>query len=182
MATRGICSDQSARLIARAYFLSNPMLPDDEFRAFVAGNRSALTSSSPAIQCGQVLGAHIALRGIGAYDTDAYRRAMGSGPAELAPDVARSINSGAVDLFVMGQEIAWLAGVLPAAAEGNFGPYATTGTETRVMMRQALALVGPLVTMDGEFAQMLGMTKSLLGQFEAISEQQILMLAQMLPR
>ena len=178
---RGVCSDESARLIARAYYLSNPMTEHDGFQQFVTRNRAVLSAGSPAIQCGRVLGAHLAQRGINAYDADAYRRAMGKGPDELAPDVARSFNSGAVDVFAMGRELVWLAEVLPAAAVGDFGPYVTAGTETRAMLRQVLALAGSYAAIP-EFAQMLGMTKSLVPLFEPISEGQILMLAQMLPR
>jgi hypothetical protein len=177
-ATRGVCSDSAARLLARAYLLSNPFNPVDELVAFVRQNRSAFQRGSGPISCGAALGPHLVRAGIGAYDPAAYERAMGAGPAEHAPEVARSINSGAVELFSMGQELSWLVEVLPAAADENWQPLLTTGTETRRMSRQAMAMLQGLP----DLAESLGFAREILQQFAPIAEEQILMLARMMPR
>jgi hypothetical protein len=165
-------------LLARAYLLSNPFNPVDELVAFVRQNRSAFQRGSGPISCGAALGPHLVRAGIGAYDPAAYERAMGAGPAEHAPEVARSINSGAVELFSMGQELSWLVEVLPAAADENWQPLLTTGTETRRMSRQAMAMLQGLP----DLAESLGFAREILQQFAPIAEEQILMLARMMPR
>jgi hypothetical protein len=180
-ATRGVCSDAAAKLLARAYFLSNPFNPVDDLVAFVRQNRSAFQRGNGPISCGAALGPRLVRAGIGAYDPGAYEKAMGAGPAEHAPEVARSINSGAVELFSMGQELSWLVEVLPDAANENWQPFLTTGTETRQMLRDAMGLLQDLATIP-DFAESLGFARGISQLFAPIAEEQILMLARMMPR
>ena len=56
----------------------------------------------------------------------------------MARSVASDIQSGSVGLMAMGQELFWLAEVLPTAAAGDWKDYNTTGTPTRQQLRQVL--------------------------------------------
>jgi TPR repeat protein len=182
VAMRGACPDAVARVVAHAYTLSNPFNRPEEFESYVADNRSAFEESGPAVMCAAALGAHLVQSGLNAYDPTAYERAMGSGPAEFAPDVARSINSGSVDLLAMGQELSWLATIFPDVANGRLQSFLSGGTHMRVQLRSAMAAIQELASVNQEFAQNLEFGRAIAGAYSPIADQQVLMLARMMPR
>src|SRR2546426_287621 len=107
------CAQDAARAPAPASAPPTPTVsemphapPIETIADFVQTNPAVFRAGGPAVRCATALGARLTLAAATAYDPGAYERAMGVGPAELAPDVAQSINSGAVDLFSMGQELA----------------------------------------------------------------------------
>ena len=170
------CPDRAARVLARAYVRSNPTFQGD-IVAHIAQNRLYFVEDGAAIRCAEALGKRLVYTGVKAYDPTAYERAMGVGPAEHAGAVADSINSRPADLVAMGQELLWLAKVLPSAARGDWGPYETTGTPMRQQIRQVLPIYQQLMSMDPAMAQIV---QGMMQQFEPVAEQQILMLARML--
>ena len=171
-----LCTEQSARAIARAYMLSSPF-SSGNILGYITQNREHFVQGGNAIRCARALGSQLVTAGINAYDPKAYEKAMGVGPAEFAPKVAESINSGATDLMLMGQELHWLAQVLPPAIRGNYVPYNTTGTPTRQQIRQVLPIFNVLCQTDPAMCQMV---RGIMQQFEPIIEEQIVMLAMML--
>jgi hypothetical protein len=173
------CNQQSARAIAHAYVLASPLGDGNELANYVRANHALFTHGGAAIRCASVLGPRLVRGGINAYDPKAYERAMGVGPSQFAPQVADSINSGAVDLYMMGAELQWLAQVLPAMANGNYQPFLTTGTYMRQQMRQILPIMQMMLAMDPGAAQILN---SVNAQFAPIAEEQIFMLAMMAGR
>jgi len=178
----GACPDSIARLVARAYTLSNPFNDPNEFATFVASNRAAFQTSGAAVTCAAALGTRLAQAGMAAYDPNAYERAMGAGPAELAPNVAQSINSGALDMFAMGQELSWLATIFPEVARGSLRSFLSSGTDTRVQLRNAMEMMNQLASMNRDFAQNLGFARAIAGFYSPMADEQILMLARMMPR
>ena len=66
------------------------------------------------------------------------------------------MNAGSVDLFSMGQELLWLATVLPTAAQQDWRPYYTTGRPWRQQVREALPNIRQLGQLDPSVAPMLG--------------------------
>lgn len=102
---------------------------------------------------------------------------MPEGLEDLPGQVDASMRSYGSDMFAMGQELLWLANVLPAAAQGNYTPYNTTGTDTRRMMHQVLPMYQMLCQMDPSSCQiMLGVFREMTPQIE----QQIYFLARQL--
>jgi len=170
------CPDAAARVLGHVYFLSNP-ISEENLQSYVSENRSYFAKDGAVVRCAEALGKRLVFSGVNAYDPKAYERAMGAGPAEFAPDVATSINSGAVNLVVMGLELQWLARVLPSAARGDWELYNTTGTQTRLQIRQVLPMYQTLLSQDPQMAQMV---REIMKDFEPMAEEQILMLARML--
>jgi len=163
--------------------LSNPFNDPGEFRAFVSSNRSAFQAGGPAVACASALGGRLIQAGMAAYDPNAYERAMGgAGPAHLAPDVARSINSGSLDMSGMGHELSWLARVFPDVARGSLESFLSSGTDTRLQLRSVMALMQQMATISPDFAQNLAFARAVVGHFSPLAEEQVLMLARMLPR
>lgn len=116
----------TARVLARAYALDNP-LATKEMEAFVSANQSFFVANGSAIQAMRLLGGKLTQAGINAFDPQALARASQvGGPPEMVGQVARKLNSGATDIFCMGQELAWLAEVLPYAVQGDWRPYLQT--------------------------------------------------------
>jgi hypothetical protein len=76
----------------------------------------------------------------------------------------------------MGQELQWLAQVLPPAAEGDWGPYENTGTPMRNQVRQVLPILQIASQMDPSLA---AIVDNVMKQFEPIVADQVAMLALM---
>jgi hypothetical protein len=108
----------------------------------------------------------------GDYDR-AYGRALDMGAnGEQARGVANSLQSGNLDMLRMGQELVWLANVLPAAADGNWTLFDTTGTYLRTTYRQMKPFMDEMS--DPEVR---AIVQNVRGQYEPIVEDQIMWLA-----
>jgi hypothetical protein len=59
--------------------------------------------------------------------------------SEFTPQVIQSLNQNAAYFINLGDECIWLATVLPAAAQGNWGPYLDTVTLYRQPIRLQIA-------------------------------------------
>jgi hypothetical protein len=188
-APRYSCSEEGARKLARAAFISSPIYesklraPPERIGDFVARNRTFFGKEGESIHCAQVLGPRLIERGIAAYDRDAYARRMGGGPEELRPDVAKSLNENALQIITIGREISWLAEVLPALSEGDATPYWTTGTQTRVQWRTQLIPALDLILAMGDDCGGCTIAGTIEGLklIERFGEEQPFMLAMMTP-
>lgn len=171
------CDQTSAKNVAHLYMLAIPLYPFANFKSTVNQNTNILTANSPTVRCARRLGNRLVTAGINAYDPKAYERAMGVGPAQFAGDVAQSIQSGSVDLYMMGKELIWLSKILPPAAAGNYGPFLNTGTLWRQQIRQTIPIINMLLQIEPGTAQIM---KDALTMVAPITERQIIMLAMML--
>ena len=173
----GPSKEETARVLAHTYVLATPISSPEALFDYVQENREYFVKNGPAIRLARALGNRLIREGVGAYDPNAFERAMGVGPAEFAPDVARSLNEGAYQALAMGQELCWLADVLPAVAVGDYGPYQTTGTLARQAVRQSLPYIyGMMEMLDPEIAQLYEETMNL---YMPLAEDYIFMLAMM---
>lgn len=181
------CSDSSkaadqttANNLGHLYYMVNPlnvMQHPGDVEDFIRENKSLLQSDSPIIQCAKKLGNKLTMSGLNSFSTTDYDRAYGSvlsmgGDTSQARSVADSLQQGAVDAYMVGQELLWIADAVPKAANGDWSAFNTTGTQSRKTMRQ----VWPLY-------QQLGM-QSVLDQykplFQPMIEEQVKFLALML--
>jgi phosphoribulokinase len=105
----------------------------------------------------------------------------GSSVAEFAPQVAQSLNKDAVYFVTLGLELQWLSQVLPAAAQGDWSPYNSTGTVYRQSMRQHLLYFNQLYQLTSVNPQNLAlidnMVTAFVAQIDPLIEQQIVVLA-----
>ena len=168
-----------ARVVGRVYHMSNPLFDPAELRAYVQQNRAAFAENGPVIRCARLLGQDLFARSIRSFGQNDYNRAYGralemGATGEQARDVANSMQSGSLDLFVMGKELFWLSQVLPSAANGDWGPYETTGTQTRQAQRQVLPFLNQMMAQD---AAMRGVVEAVGRQYQPIVEDQIVWLA-----
>ncbi len=169
------CDEVSSRLVAKSYVLTMPLLGrDNEMIPLMQSNRGYFTQGGGAIRCMQRLGTALVKEGLassrqfsGSSAQERFGSSMPEGLAELPGQVDTSMRSYGSDMFTMGQELLWLARVLPAAAQENYTPYNTTGTDTRRMMPQVLPIYQMLCQMDPSICQMmLGMLREMAPQIE----------------
>ena len=178
------CNEETARLLGRVYYLSNPLSDHAEFVTFIQENASYFSRNGSAIKCATALGNRLIKLGLRSFNKEdydhAYERTLEMGGSmEQARDVASSINQGAVDLFIMGKELVWLAKVLPSATEGDWNLFETSGTETRNQIRQVLPMYKIILEMDPSTAQMVN---SVMKQFQPIAEKQVEMMVLMMSK
>ncbi len=169
------CDEMSSRLVARTYVLTMPLLGrDNEMIPLMQSNRGYFTQGGGAIRCMQRLGTALVQGGLtrsrefsGPSATERFGGSMPEGLGHLPGQVDASMRSYGSDMFAMGQELLWLARVLPAAAQGDYTPYKTPGTTTRRMMYQVLPIYQMLCSMDPSICQMmLGMLREMAPQIE----------------
>ena len=173
------CQERAARALGRVYWLANPLSDPADAVRYVLKDPVMFASDGPAIRCAEKLGNWLLQAGLSSIsqgDRDLiYERALKMGStARQADEVARSVSSGAVDAFVMGQELLWLAQVLPQGASGNWDPYLSTGTPTREQARQLLPVYRQLLVQDPAMVQIMD---DMMAQFGPIVEEQIVTLA-----
>ena len=179
------CDEVSSRLVAKSYVLTMPLLGrDNEMVPLMQSNREYFAQGGGAIRCMQRLGTTLVQGGLarsrefsGSSATERFGSSMPEGLAHLPGEVDASMGSYGSDMFTMGQELLWLANVLPAAAQGNYTPYNTPDTTTRRMLYQVLPMYQMLCQMDPSICQMmLGMFREMAPQIE----QQVYVLARQL--
>lgn len=179
------CDELSSQLVARSYVLTMPLLGlDNEMIPLMQSYPDSFAQGGGAIRCMQRLGTALVQGGLaqsnqfsGSSATERFGSSMPAGLAHLPGQVDDSMRSYGSDAFAMGQELLWLARVLPAAAQKNYTPYNTPGTNTRQMMAQVLPIYQMLCQMDPSICQMmLGMIRDMAPQIE----QQIYVLARQL--
>ena len=136
---KNYCTLETARAIGNLYLLSMPLMDHEDLVAFVQENKYSLTSSSSIIQCMKKAGSRLTGDGISAYNPNDYNKAYGrvlemGGTSDMAHDIASSMESPAMQALAMGQELLWLAKVIPEAANGNWEPYNNPETLVRKLM------------------------------------------------
>jgi len=150
------CDEQAARLAARAYVLSIPLVQGGEqLLSLLQGNRGAFSQDGEATGCLRRLGQRLTSSGMQQAqeleDYSATEQFGGSMPEELSQlpgQVDQTLGAYAGNTIMMGQELLWLSRVLPAAAHGNTGPYHTTATPARRMAIQVMPMLQMLCGMD----------------------------------
>lgn len=140
------CSEMDGIVVAGALALAHPFADESVLYKMVQENKALFSANSSVIACARKLGNRLVSAGLKSYDPKAADRAARSGgPAELVPDVARELNAFSLEASALGQELNWLAGVLPAMAAGDMVPFNTTASPQRAQIRQLLPLIKPFL-------------------------------------
>jgi hypothetical protein len=176
------CDENSSRLVARTFMLANPALGrENEIISLVQSNRVYFSRGGASIRCMQRLGVALTNVGLSQFQqnqgnsaTDQFAGSMPEGLEHLPGEVSDSLNRYSSDIFTMGQELNWLAEVLPSVVQGNYVPYNATGTETRQTLRQFLTLYQQMCMFDPSICQMM---TNIFGQLSPQIERQIYTLA-----
>lgn len=150
------CTEQAAQDVGAFYYRLHPITEQthpDRVLALVQAHKSLLAPDSPTIRCMRLVGRRLASQGLAAFaalDADhAYASALSMGAnMDQAQRVAESITSESVDTWAMGQELIWLADVLPSAARGDWTLFGQTGTQERMSIRQVWPLYQQMSAMD----------------------------------
>jgi len=162
--------------------LANPVLGrENEIIPLVQSNRVYFSPGGDAIRCMHRLGAALTHTGLSQFQqnqgnspTEQFAGSMPPGLEHLPGEVSDSLNRYSSDIFTMGQELNWLAEVLPSVAQGNYTPYNSTGTETRRTLRQILPMYQQICMFDPSICQMM---TNIFGQLSPQIERQIYRLA-----
>ncbi len=172
---------QVARDVGRVYRLAFPLADPNRLREVVQQKRTLFAKNSVLIRCAKALGSKLTAQAVMSFAKSdyngAYGRALEMGTTgEQARAVADGLQSGSLDMFTMGQELLWLAQVLPAAAEGDWKPFETTGTLSRQQIRQYLPFLQQMLAQDPAMAVVVDQA---MVQCGPMIEEQIVWLAMM---
>lgn len=134
----------TARNLGHLYYMVHPLNVMQNplgVESYIRENKLLLQEDSPLIRCARILGNKLVLNGPNAFGKTDCDRAHGSvlsmgGNWRHAHAIARSLQDGAVDAFVVGEELLWIADAVPKAANGDWTAFNTTGTQSREAMRQ----------------------------------------------
>ncbi len=148
---------QAARLLGRAYLLSNPMNPNRELEKLLQEHGSAFSVDGDAIRCANALGSALIRQGVNAlpginYSNIRARAEKIDIDQKKIYNIARNMENGLPDVYLLGQEIRWLAEVLPAAQSGDWQPFNSTGTAMRQQVRQMLPFYRQMSRQDPAMA------------------------------
>lgn len=141
------CDYQMAKALGRVYILSAPFTGNiDQLMQLMEEYPSLFEEHGRLIVCARQIGQRLVHRGLSSYSQADYDRAYKSvlsngGSLEAAQEIARKMNGTSVDMFAIGNELVWLADVLPDAASGDWSSFYHTGTE----VRQWLRVWGPVI-------------------------------------
>ena len=174
--------DATARLVARAYVLSIPLLfKENDLIPLMAENKAYFVEDGKAIRCMRALGNALIQHALvvgqqtgGRSATEIFGGSMPEGLEDLPGQVDASMRSYNNDTFTMGQELLWLSQVLPSAAEGDYEPYNTTGTPARQLWAQVLPYMRMLFQMNPDLYQTM---QNVMREMQPVMEQQIYDLA-----
>jgi hypothetical protein len=139
-----LCTMTSAGNLAHLAYASAPLYENQKIVRFVERNATLLSANGPTITCASRLGDALLRRGIAnlprrsVWDR-AYESAIFSGAdmqqARNIADAAARTDDPALVQAVSGEDLLWLATVIPQAAAGDWVPYWQTGGVMRRMSR-----------------------------------------------
>lgn len=141
LAEGGIYGQQGGRLfdkdlaivLGEIYAMAGILNEDyRQLERFVNSHAYLFSAKSNLMIGAEKLGALAFNHAIEIYDKDAYKNALALGyNHQQALEVSHQVTQGSSDLGNVGLELVWLAQVLPAAAQGDWGPFNNTGTDRR---------------------------------------------------
>lgn len=136
--------ETTAENLGKLYYAVNPLIEVSQpelVKNFIDSNKSLLQEDSPIIRMAIELGNKLIKSGVVASKKKSYERAydrmidMGQSDSD-AYAVAQSIQQETVNAYQIGQELLWIAAVVPKAANGDWIEYNSTGTQSRLQLRQ----------------------------------------------
>ncbi len=123
------CNEGPALLVARAVALTDPSLEDRQgLDQLMRDNPGYFAEDGSAIACMKRLGIALTQKGVADANRSPSARerwggAMPPGLQHVPEQVDRSMNHQAGGLYFVGENLLWLARVLPAAAGGDYSAY-----------------------------------------------------------
>ena len=141
--------DSLAVFMGMVYYLSNPLFELNDYTQFNEWLKNAsedtnlvdiFSSNGRMIATFRNVENRMVESGIRSYRPQdqnwAYERALEMGAnIDQARKISIEVNQGSLDMVLYGEELIWLADVLPEYVRGNFTPFEATGTITRQAVR-----------------------------------------------
>ena len=148
-----------ADALGNAFVRSNYMysLYFGDLESYVAQNKSHFSEGGDAVRCARVLSQALLTNAYLTYDPkdldrkreiDTRLGTMGISPGPTQPTMSGQ-------LYAVGQQISWLADVLPAAARGDYGPLQRPTTQIQQMKAYAAQML-QLMLQDPEVRAVFG--------------------------
>ena len=174
--------ESTFRILGEVYTYALPLANQSVLQNYVESNKYQFKKDGEIIQAAKVLGEKLLKKSYESYDRNSnyyYERALDMGAnLDQARQIENDVNSGALDLYTIGQELLWLAEVLPEAAQGNWSAYNNTGTEMRKQVRQILPLLQTLSQFDDPFGpSMSDIVQNAVNMSKTFSEDYLVYLA-----
>ncbi len=179
---------ETARLLGKLFFLANPyevINTPENVTNLVRNNAHLLGENSKVIQCARELGQLLMQQGLGSFDNNDRERMYDIGHRNgvdplVTKRAADDMHNGSVNFFGMAQELIWLSQVIPEAAQGNWEPFNTTGTEMRKEFYRVWSIIGPIINGGYADLDMREIMDQMMAQLQPITEYQILILTMMI--
>lgn len=197
-----LCLPEAAKTMAHAYLASfqftegTTSLPIDAsspFSKYVQENQKMFAKEGAATRCAAALGRHITSLGQDTYKdpkkmSDNITSKWGGQAAEIAAQSASDVQSSGAEMFELGQELQWLANVLPDVAAGNYTTFNAADSQTRMRMKDAQPAPDAISKKSPQKPQKAGtpeMAKTMdspMHQMGPMVENQLVILAGTLPK
>lgn len=157
------CNLEIAVMIGALYVNSSPSKDPHEIRALVNEYSNYLNANSDVIRCMSRLGNLFVQQGYSQFRFtnedenrirgSVYDMAAGSGldGMDIADNITGSMRSDALQPVIIGQELLWLAEVIPYAAEDNWYRYENTGTYFRQQAIAQITQINAAIELYGAF-------------------------------
>lgn len=158
-----VCGIETAVMIGALYVYSSPLKDSEEMQEFVSEYSDFLGANSDVIRCMRNLGNSFIQQGTTQFEftyedenqvrSSVYDMAAGSGldATNIADNITGSMRSEALQPIIVGQELLWLAEVIPEAADYNWDKYETTGTYFRQQALQQAAQYNAILELYGAY-------------------------------
>ena len=190
------CTDIAANALARAYGLAIPISGDtfsliiDEsspLTKYVRSNRALFTRGGSSVRCAAAVGRHVVSLGPETLRSnqdiyDAVERRWGGHAPDIAASAALELRNQGSDMYSLGDELMWLAQVLPDVVESNYSSFNAANSQARQTLKQYLSLFDTMLGMAGDrelFRQVFNQTKEQYGPY---TENALIILASALAR
>lgn len=177
------CDFQTALIIGSLHVLSSPIMDQSKIKEFVFEYSDLLDENSNVMRCMRRLGQLLSNQGKQNFnfndaDNNRVRESVmnmcnGTGfegqSGELADKIAGSMRQEAVQPILVGQELIWLANVIPDAADDDWDSYENTGSWFRQEAKQQAAVSKEVLDrygrLDPDINNILGSVMPLMDQW-----------------
>ncbi|MBN2526817.1 MAG: hypothetical protein JXR76_10515 [Deltaproteobacteria bacterium] len=147
------CPSHVARAVADAYLKSAPISAeklkleiskDSSLVTYVDAHKGLFSENGPAVECARHLGQRVVALGESAFSTsEEMHKTMvhkwGGAAPGTAADAADNVQSRGASMYVLGQELLWLAEVLPGVAAGNLAQFNEGNSPMRRQLQNAIS-------------------------------------------
>ena len=155
-----ISNEKTARILAEAYMLSDPMNDPTELITYIQSKPKYFKKNGAVTVAARNLGMWILSNNMESFEEDCLERIKKQLKNEdfskkYASCLLSEIKQGKVDCKTIAKELLWLSDILPELSEGNLYRYVYTNAEIRQQLRSALPMYNLMHNSDPEIRELI---------------------------